>query len=131
MQKMVWLKGFGLNCLWDIVGKHQKNFWVNKVIPKSCIFKHLKLMVAPKYIIHSIFWKSQVRPFRCIYISCRNWDWYFAVSSRKYIKWAISDISMTMMLTLEVNITRRMSPFFSSTFWALSVTIFQFWISKT
>ena len=35
---MVWLIGFGLNCSWGIVGK-QKNFWVNKGIPKSCIFK--------------------------------------------------------------------------------------------
>ena len=39
LQKMIWLIGYGLNCLWDIVDKYQKNCWVNKKIAKSCIFK--------------------------------------------------------------------------------------------
>ena len=50
----------------------------------------------------------------------------FAVMSRKYKKLAIFDILMTV--TLGVNITRRLAPFFSSTLLALSVNIFHFCI---
>ena len=74
------------------------------------------------------FLKGPNKTFQMNLISCPNWDWFFAVSSRKYIKWAIFDILMT--ITLGVNITRQMSPFFSSLLWALSVGIFHFYISK-
>ena len=54
---------------------------------------------------------------------------FFAVFSRKHIKWAFLDILMP--INLGVNITRQMSPFFSSTVWALYVDTFYFCISKT
>ena len=60
LQEMVWLIGFGLNCLWDIVDKYQKNFWLNNGIPKYVFLNvEILLMVASKYIINSISWKSQ------------------------------------------------------------------------
>ena len=114
----------------------RKILWVNirKISEwtKECqnpVFLNIEilLVVAPKYIIQRIFWKDQIRSDAFKYLAL-NWDWHFGVSSRKYIKWAIFDILMTM--TLAVNITRRMAPFFSSTLWVLPVNIFQFWISK-
>ena len=49
---MVWLIGFGLR---DFVGK-QKNFRVNKEYGNPTFLNvETLLMVAPKYIIHSIF----------------------------------------------------------------------------
>ena len=45
-------------------------------------------------------------------------------------KWSISDIFMT--ITLGVNrIIRQMTPFFSSTFWAVSVAQFHCYISRS
>ena len=37
---MILLIGAGFNCSWDIVDIHQKNFWVNRGIPKSLTFRH-------------------------------------------------------------------------------------------
>ena len=108
----------------------KKNCWVNKGIPKSCIFKCWNFANGSSEL-HNLWYslKGPEKTFQMHLNILPNWDWFFAVSSRKYIKWAIFDNLMTR--TLEVNITRNITPFFSSTLWALSVGTFHFYILKT
>ena len=54
----------------------------------------------------------------------------FAAICRKYKKWAIFDILMTITLGVSI-ISRQMIPFFSCILWALSVGIFHFCIGRT
>ena len=79
---------------------------------------------------HTFFWKNLIRSFMCSKIFCLNCDWCFAVISRKYKKWAIFDIFVTVTLTVNM-IDRQMIPAFSSTLWAISVGIFYFCISSS
>ena len=58
-------------------------------------------------------------------IVCPNCDWFFASISRKYKKWAILDILMTITRGANM-ITRQIAPFFPCTFCALSVDISAF-----
>ena len=68
-------------------------------------------MVTPKPINYTIFCKDSTRCFRSTWIFCSNCDWFFAIISRKYKKWAIFDILMTLILGVNM-ITRQMTSFF-------------------
>ena len=85
--------------------------------------------VTPKPINYTIFWKNSLRSFRHTLIFCPNCDQFFAVISRIYKKWAIFGILMTINPGVS-KITKQMTPFFSSTLWALSVGTFHFCIAR-
>ena len=137
LQKMVCLIGFGRKCSWDIVGKNIKKNknkikkgWVNTGLVESCIFKCWQFVnVRSELYNPEYFVKGSNKTFQMHWNILPKLGLLFSVLSKKYIKWAISDILMS--ITLGVNITRRMTSFFSSTIQALYVDIFHFCISKT
>ena len=114
-------------CSWDIEGRNIRRTAENyRKNPKNSVFSKIDilLMVAQNPLTHSIFWikffQMHLNILPNLILCCHL---------EKIKKWAIFDILMTV--TLEVNmITRQMTPFLSSTFWALSVGIFHFCISR-
>ena len=50
---MVWLIGFGLSCLWDIVGKQNLSEWTKEYRNPAFLNVEILLMVAPKYVMHT------------------------------------------------------------------------------
>ena len=78
-------------------------------------------MEAQTPINHSIFWKSGIRTFRCIYVNCFNRFRFFAAVSTNFKKCTFLDNLQT--ISHEGNMeTKLTTPFFSSTFSALFVT---------
>ena len=77
----------------------------------------------------TIFWKSMMRSFRWIEIKCFNIYLGFSLRSAQICKkctiWAI-----LRTITQERKKIRQMIPFFSSTFWALTVCHIHFCIWK-
>ena len=127
LQKMISLIGFGLNCSWDIVDKYKKNYWVNKEISKSCIFKCWNFANGSSELHNSQYFLKGLNKTFQMHLNILL-KLIFAVFSSKYIKWVIFDILMT--ITLGVNITRRMTPIFlifslSSILWYISFLHFK------
>ena len=120
--------------IWAIVSKMSTleniefwNFFADSAVLNISIL-NTSQSVTPIPLAISFSKRNSIRSFRCTYIFCSNCDWFFTVISRKYTKRAIFDILMNK--TPEVNmIARQMTPFFSSTLWALSAGIFHFCIS--
>ena len=83
--------------------------------------------VTPKPINHTFFLQEFNKIFQKDLNILPKLTLMFAVISRKYKKWAIFNILMTITLR-ENMLTWQMILFFSSTLWALSVSIFHFCI---
>ena len=103
--------------------------WSQRILLNFCwvsiffdiLIVNISWKVAQTPINHSIFWKSVMRTFRCIYVNCFNRLRFLAEVTTNCKKCTFLDILRT--ITQEGNMeTRQMTPFFSSTFYALFVT---------
>ena len=127
---MIWLIGFRVPTDAMLRVEISKRFLVQQKIPKSCIFKGWHLANGNSESNNSWhFLKVLIEIFQWLVKFYSNCDWFFAVISRKYKKWAICDILITTNLGVNT-ITRQMTPFFSSILWFLSIGIFHFCISR-
>ena len=101
--------------------------------------------VTPKLINHTIFWKNLKSLFTILFSEITQQDlsgalkcfaqtvtiffFFFFCHQQKIQK--ITNFDILKTINLEVNMTnRQMTPFFSSTLWALSVGVFYFSISR-
>ena len=78
-------------------------------------------------------WKYRILVFFCLLSSVINISSssiFCAAINRKFKKWTISDILMTITLVLYI-ITGQKAPLFLSVRWALFVSIFHFRISRS
>ena len=80
-------------------------------------------------ITHIIFWKSVMRTLTCIYVNCLTDLSFLLKTSQNYKRFTFLDNLRTITYEGIVE-TRRMTPFFSSTFSALTVCNIQFCIWK-
>ena len=114
-------------CSWDIEGRNIRKTAENyRKKPWNSVFSKIDilLMVAQNPLTHSIFWikffQMHLNILPKLILCCHL---------EQIKKWAIFDILLAV--ALEVNmITRQMTPFLLSTFWALCVGIFHFCISR-
>ena len=85
--------------------------------------------VAQTTIKHTVFWKSMMRSFRWKWINCFNRFRFLAEVSTNlktmHYFWQFKDHNSGKKKE-----TRQTTPFFSSTFWALTVCDIHFCISK-
>ena len=109
--------------------------WSRRILLNFCwvsiffdvLIVNISWTVAQTPINHSIFWKSVMRTFRCIYVNCFNRLRFLAEVTTNCKKCTFLDILRT--ITQEGNMeTRQMTPFFSSTFSVLTVCNINFCI---
>ena len=121
---MLWIIGF-----WATISKMStiKNtgFW-NSFVDWTFFYISTERL-SSKPINHTIFCKNSMKYF--MWILPKLWQIFYCYQ-KKYKKLAIFDILKTITLDLNMT-TRQMNPFFWYTFWALSVGIFNFCISRS
>ena len=85
--------------------------------------------ISHSMINNTIFWKSETRPFRCIYVTCFNRFRFLAEISSNCKKCTF--LGHLRTITQKGNMkTRKMTLVFSSTFSNLTVCDIHFWIWK-
>ena len=105
------------------------NVWSRRILLNFCCVSiffdiltvNISWTVAQTSINHSIFWKSVIRTFRYIYVNCFKRLRFLAEVSTKLLKMPFLDNLKTIFQEGNME-TRQMTPFFSSTFYALFVT---------
>ena len=89
------------------------------------LIANISWTVARTPINHTIFWKSIMRTFRCIYINCFNRFRFLAKVSTKL--WKCTFLENLRTITQEGNMeTKQMTLFSSSTFSALTLCSIHF-----
>ena len=111
--------------------------WSRRILLNFCwvsiffdiLIANISWTVAQTPINHSIFWKSVMRTFRCIYVNCFNNLDFLLRSAENCKKCTFLDNLQTITQVGNME-TRPMTPLFSSTFSALTVWNIHFFYLK-